>query len=243
MDSPKIKIKNNNFRYRRVLGEVLSQLLNVPLLSGALVTFVFFQIPSDIPNRLGGFGWALLFISLIPLGSLLFYIPGKVKDWPTIIKRQRTASFVLMIISYPVGFIVLRVVNAPRIFETIAVNYSLITLGLIIFNLILRYKASGHAAGVAGPVAAVMFFLGIPAAPLATLIPLTIFARRAEQVSGIRVFGFQDVYIKGFTRKMEIRPFKALRFDAAVVGSVGDCVAPRKIDKAIYDGNKVGRLL
>ena len=24
---------------------------------------------------------------------------------------------------------------------------------------------------------------------------------------------------------------------------IGDCVAPRKIDKAIYDGNKVGRLL
>ncbi|MEE9599828.1 MAG: hypothetical protein V3V66_05140 [Anaerolineales bacterium] len=177
MDSQKIKIKNSNSRLRRVLGEVLSQLLNVPLLSGALVTFVFFQIPSDIPNRLGGFGWALLFISLIPLGSLLFYIPGKVKDWPAIIKRQRTASFVLMLISYPVGFIVLRVVNAPRIFEAIAVNYTLITLGLIIFNLILRYKASGHAAGVAGPVAAVMFFLGIPAAPLATLIPLTIFAR------------------------------------------------------------------
>jgi len=57
----------------------------------------------------------------------------------------------------------------------------LITLGLIIFNLILRYKASGHAAGVAGPVTAVMFFLGIPAAPLATLIPLTIFARIATK--------------------------------------------------------------
>jgi len=68
MDFPKIKIKNSNSRFRRVLGEVLSQLLNVPLLSGALVTFVFFQIPSDIPNRLGGFGWALLFISLTSSG-------------------------------------------------------------------------------------------------------------------------------------------------------------------------------
>jgi hypothetical protein len=181
MDSPQIIIKDKKSRFTRVLGEVLSQLLNVPLLSGALVTFAFFQLPSDIPNRLGGFGWALLFISLIPLTSLLFYIPGKLKDWKKIIKRQRTASFVLMIISYPVGFVVLRLVNAPRIFEAIAVNYTLITLGLIIFNLVLRYKASGHAAGVAGPVAAAMFFLGIPAAPLAALIPLTIFARMAAK--------------------------------------------------------------
>jgi hypothetical protein len=165
----------------RVIGEVLSQLLNVPLLSGALVTFIFFKLPTDLPNRVGGFGWALLFISLIPLCSLLFYIPGKDKNWPRIIKRQRLASFILMIISYPIGFIVLRLVNAPRIFEAIAINYTLITLGLIAFNLILRYKASGHAAGVAGPVAAVLFFLGIPAAPLATLIPLTIFARIAAK--------------------------------------------------------------
>ena len=165
----------------QILGEVLSQLLNVPFLSGALVTFVFFSLPTDIPNRVGGFGWALLFISLVPLVSLLFYIPGKSKNWTAIIKRQRYASFILMMISYPIGFIVLRLVNAPRIFEAIAVNYSLITLGLIIFNLILRYKASGHAAGVAGPVVAMFYFFGLAAAPLALFIPLTIFARIAAK--------------------------------------------------------------
>ncbi len=165
----------------RVIGEVLSHLLNVPLLSGALVTFVFLNLPTDLPNRTGGFGWALVFISLIPLCSLLFYIPGKSKNWPRIIKRQRKASFILMIISFPIGFIVLRLIDAPRIFEAIAVNYTLITLGLIIFNLILRYKASGHAAGVAGPVAAVLYFFGFIASPLASLIPLAIFARIAAK--------------------------------------------------------------
>ena len=178
MNSPQLK---NKTRFKRILGEVLSQLLNVPLLSGALVTIIFFKLPTDIPNRMTGFGWALTFISLIPLASLLFYIPGKVKDWAKIIKRQRTASFVLMIISYPIGFIVLKLINAPRIFEAIAVNYTLITLGPIIFNSILRYKASGHAAGVAGPVAAMFYFFGLPAAPLAALIPLTIYARIATK--------------------------------------------------------------
>ncbi len=165
----------------RVVGEVLSQLLNVPLLSGALITFVFFKLPINLPNRVEGFGWALLFISLIPLCSLLFYIPGKDKNWPRIIKRQRTASFILMIISYPIGFIILRLIDAPRIFEAIAVDYTLITLGLIIFNLLLRYKASGHAAGVAGPVAAILYFFGLIASPLASLIPLAIFARIAAK--------------------------------------------------------------
>jgi len=168
-------------RATRVIGEVLSQLLNVPFLSGAMLTYIFFQLPMDIPNRLVGFGWALVFISLIPLASLLFYIPGKVRNWKKVVKRQRTASFVIMIISYPLGYLVLRLIQAPRIYQAIAVNYSLITLGLIMFNLVLRYKASGHAAGVAGPVAAMFYFLGLPAAPLATLIPLTILARLAAK--------------------------------------------------------------
>jgi len=178
MNSPQL---NNNSRIRRILGEVLSQILNVPMLSGALVTYIFFRLPTNIPNRLVGFGWALTFISLIPLASLLFYIPGKARDWAKVIKRQRTASFVLMIISYPVGFLVLKLINAPLIFEAIAVNYTLITLGLIISNMILRYKASGHSAGVAGPVAAMFYFFGIPAVPLVALIPLTIFARIAAK--------------------------------------------------------------
>src|SRR5512139_2359324 len=94
-------------RVLRITGEVLSQLLNVPILSGALITFFFFQLPTDLPNRLGGYGWTMLFLSLIPLGSLFFYIPGKLRDWPSIIRRQRIASFVFMIVSYPVGFLVL----------------------------------------------------------------------------------------------------------------------------------------
>ena len=168
-------------RILRIIGEVLSQLLNVPILSGALITIVFTQIPSDIPNRTAGFAWALVFISLIPLCSLLFYIPGSLWEWSRIVKRQRIASFAFMVISYPTGYLVLRLTQAPRIYQALALNYTLITLGLITFNFILRYKASGHAAGVAGPVAAMVYFFGLLAAPLAALIPLTIFARIAAK--------------------------------------------------------------
>ena len=161
----------------RVAGEVVSHLLNVPILSGAMVTFIFFQLPTDVPNRASGFGLTLAFLCLIPLASLLFYIPGGVRDWARIVRRQRIASFVLMIVSYPIGYVVLRVTDAPTIYEAIAVTYTLVTLGLIVFNLILRYKVSGHAAGVAGPVAALIYLYGLVAAPLLALIPLVTWAR------------------------------------------------------------------
>lgn len=165
----------------RITGEVISQLLNVPILSGAMITFLFFQIPGSVPNRLAGFGWALVFLSLIPLLSLLFYIPGKGRDWAKVIRRQRIASFVFMIASYPIGFLILELIGAPKIFRAIAVTYTLVTLGLILFNLILRYKASGHAAGVAGPVGAMVFLFGLIAAPLLALLPLMTWARVAAK--------------------------------------------------------------
>ncbi|MDX1601248.1 MAG: hypothetical protein R3191_07030 [Anaerolineales bacterium] len=172
--------ENNGSRVQdklRLAGEVVSHLLNVPILSGAMVTFIFFRLPTDVPNRASGFGLTLAFLCLIPLASLLFYIPGGVRDWARIVRRQRIASFVLMIVSYPIGYVLLRVTEAPTIYEAIAVTYTLVTLGLIVFNLILRYKASGHAAGVAGPVAALIYLYGLVAAPLLALIPLVTWAR------------------------------------------------------------------
>ena len=53
------------------------------------------------------------------------------------------------------------------------------TIGLIIFNLLLHYKASGHAAGVSGPVVSMIYIFGIWAAPLLLLLPLITWARLA----------------------------------------------------------------
>lgn len=171
------KIENGINGTRRIIGEILSQALNVPILSGAFVTFLFFRIPSQIPHRAASYGWALVFLCLIPLASLFFYIPGGVRDWARVVRRQRVASFVLMMVSYPIGFVVLRLTGAPKIYEAIAVTYASVTLGLILFNLVLRYKASGHAAGVAGPVGALVYLFGLVATPLLALIPLVTIAR------------------------------------------------------------------
>ena len=148
-----------------------------PILSGALITYFYFNLPADMPNRISGYFWALIFLSLIPLASLFFYIPGKTKEWAAVVKRQRIVSFVFMIISYPIGYIVLHSIGAPKIFEAIAITYTLVTAGLIIFNLIIRYKASGHAAGVAGPIGAMIYLYGLIASPLLALLPLVTWAR------------------------------------------------------------------
>ena len=166
---------------KKVIGEILSQLLNVPVLSGALATYLFLRIPETEPNRLTGYTWTMLFLCVIPLCSLFFYIPVKKEEAEVTLHRQRIASFVIMLISYPIDWLILALIGAPRIFTAIAATYTFVTLGLIIFNLLLRYKASGHAAGVSGPVAIMIYIYGIIAASLLVLLPLVTWARLAAE--------------------------------------------------------------
>jgi len=60
MESEKNSIK-------KVVGEILSQLLNVPVLSGALATYLFLRIPDLEPTRLTGYASTILFLCVIPL--------------------------------------------------------------------------------------------------------------------------------------------------------------------------------
>ena len=166
---------------KKVVGEILSQLLNVPVLSGALATFLFLQIPGSEPNLLTGYAWAMLFLCIIPLCSLFFYIPVRNEEKQKTARRQRVASFVIMLVSYPAGWLVLALIGAPRIFTAVAATYTFVTLGLIIINLLLHYKASGHAAGVSGPVAIMIYVYGIIATPLLVLLPLITWARLAAE--------------------------------------------------------------
>ncbi len=166
---------------KKLAGEILSQLLNVPVLSGALATYLFLRIPDSEPGRLPGYAWTMLFLCVIPLCSLFFYIPVKNEETQVTVHRQRVASFVIMLISYPIGWLVLALIGAPLIFTAVAAIYTFVTLGLIIINLLLRYKASGHAAGVSGPVAVMIYIYGIIATPLLLLLILITWARLAAE--------------------------------------------------------------
>jgi len=166
---------------KKVVGEILSQVLNVPVLAGALVTFLFIFIPDSEPNRLTGYAWMMLFLCVIPLCSLFFYIPAGNEEPQVTAHRQRVASFVIMLVSYPMGWLVLALIGAPRIFTAVAATYTFVTLGLVVFNLLLHYKASGHAAGVPGPIAVMIYIYGIIATPLLLLLPLVTWARLAAE--------------------------------------------------------------
>ncbi len=168
-------------RTYQIIGIVVSQIVNVPFVAGAAITLLLFTVQSDVPHRLVGWGVSLIFLTIVPALSLLFYIPRRdaisrrLEPWDSTKKRQRVMSFVFMAVSYPIGFVILKIIQAPPIFEAIMLTYVMVVLGLILVNIF--FKASGHAAGVAGPVSALIYLYGLIATPLLALIPLTMWAR------------------------------------------------------------------
>ncbi len=166
---------NNLRRTYHIIGIVVSQIVNVPFIAGAAITLLLFTVQPDVPHRLIGWGVSLICLTIVPALSLLFYIPRRNEPWASTEKRQRVMSFVFMAVSYPIGFVLLKLVQAPPIFEAIMLTYVVVVLGLILVNIF--FKASGHAAGVAGPVSALIYLYGLIATPLIALIPLTMWAR------------------------------------------------------------------
>ncbi len=162
-------------RTYHLLGVILSQILNAPFTAGAAITVMLFYVRPDAPNRWLGWGISLIFLTVVPALSLLFYIPRRNEPWASTEKRQRVMSFVFMAVSYPIGFVLGKVLHVPPIFEAILLTYVMVVLGLILVNTF--FKASGHAAGIAGPVSALIYLYGLIATPLIALIPLTMWAR------------------------------------------------------------------
>ena len=103
-------------KVRRIAGEILSQMMNVPTLSGLLATVFYLRLSVDEPNRFKGYLLALVFVSAVPLLSLLFYIPVKAEPHEKTVHRQRLASFTLMGVNFPIGCAVLSSLPAPAIF-------------------------------------------------------------------------------------------------------------------------------
>jgi hypothetical protein len=162
-----------------LLGIVVSQIINVPFVAAAAITLLLLRVDPAVPQRLAGWGVSLVFLTIIPALSLLFYIPRRNEPWVSTEKRQRVMSFVFMAVSYPIGFVILELIHAPAIFQAIMLTYVIVVLALILVNLF--FKASGHAAGVAGPVSALIYLYGLIATPLIALIPLTMWARVRAQ--------------------------------------------------------------
>lgn len=117
---------------------------------------------------------AIFFLCMTPaIGVLIYTKKGVIDIWVSD-RKTRTPFYIIAIIGYIVGLVIFYLINQHEFF-VFTLAYLLVTIVLTLLNL--KTKMSSHAAGLTGPLTAILYLFGIHALPLFLFLPLLIWAR------------------------------------------------------------------
>jgi len=152
---------------RRLLAKVISGFGSPMIL--AFPAFIALLVATNPPSLPLLLLVAFLFGSVFPILVIyLMYKMGKVGDLDVTDRSERRAPFVVSILVYAVGTIIMFALNAPPIATALMFCYTTNTLGTFLISL--HWKISVHAVGVAGPFTCLVYFFGWLYSPLLLLI-------------------------------------------------------------------------
>lgn len=140
-----------------------------PVMAGVMLS-VLFLWNSDLLGGWVGYLCGLAFLTLLPL--LAYPLQPHIKAFQARGREgQRSLAMLFAVGGYLLGCLTTLFLRAPRSLWIIYLEYLLSGLLILLFNKAFGLKASGHACGVAGPVALLVYF-GVPAliAGLALLV-------------------------------------------------------------------------
>ncbi len=152
---------------RMLLAKVISGLGSPMIL--AFPAFIALLVATNPPSLPLVLLVAFLFGSAFPMLVIyLMYKIGKIGDLDVTDRSQRKVPFILSILVYALGTIIMFALNAPAIVSALMFCYT--TNTLVTFLISLRWKISVHAVGVAGPFICLVYFMGWLYSPLLLLI-------------------------------------------------------------------------
>lgn len=141
------------------LAQAIRGITVPPILVSVLLILLYF-VRDDVYTDISQLIWSLVFLVIIPLLAypVSYVIPAfKAKGR----KGQRTLAFICNLVGYAGAAIygVVALVNLSLFL--IYLTYLISVLVLILFNKVIKVKASGHACGVTGPLIFFVYFTGL----------------------------------------------------------------------------------
>ena len=152
-----MKLSSPHTRSRQI-AQIISA-LSTPMIFAALAFTILLLVINPVSIGLM-LVVTIFFGTIFPLLIIYsFYKLGKVKDMDVSEREKRNAPFLVVILSYVIGTVILVGISAPPIVSALMFCYATNTLITSIVNL--RWKISVHAIGVAGPFTCLTYFLGM----------------------------------------------------------------------------------
>lgn len=149
------------------LNKIIRLLTIPPIMAAALFLILgVYGILSPIDSALGILFIAVLPVLSYPLQPIIPYFKDRGRE------GQRNLAIVFSVVGYVLGCILALIFNAPiNTVVFIYLDYLLSGILIAVFNKAFHLKASGHACGIVGPVAMLLYYgLYLPAAIGAVLV-------------------------------------------------------------------------
>lgn len=188
-----------NFSHK--LARIISTLFVPPAFTIIIYSIFAFTLESDLSKSIETILIAFIFGFLAPIALfLLLRKKGKIIDQDASIKEERTFPFLIAILFYLIGLVLM--INFGLNIISIAFWICYISNTLITIFINKYWKISAHAMGAAGPFAAVTFafgWIGFVILPFVVIVGwsrIELKCHTASQVVAGILFAFFSVYIQ-----------------------------------------------
>lgn len=138
------------------IARIISNVFVPPSFNIIVFTLFAFTLESDFTKRMITIAVSIIFGFIFNvLLFVLFRKKGKLVDLDASVREERTVPFLIAVLFYLIGFIILIFFNVNIV--SIAFWFCYISNTLLIVLINKYWKISAHAMGAAGPTAAVFF--------------------------------------------------------------------------------------
>jgi len=190
-----------NLFYSHKLARIISTVFVPPSFTIIIYTLFAFQLESEPSKQAATILIALVFGFIAPIALfLILRKKGKLADQDASIKEERTIPFLIAIVFYLIGLMLM--IKYQLNIISIAFWFCYISNTVITIFINKFWKISAHAMGAAGPFAAVVFVFGLIGFVMLPIVLLVGWSRIelkchtiSQVVAGI-LLAFTSVYIQ-----------------------------------------------
>lgn len=131
----------------------------VPPVMVLVLLMILYSLHDGMFSGWGDLARSIFFLTVVPLLAYpLAYVIPKCKDKGR--EGQRNLAFILNLVGYTAAVIYGIAAPVSRELQFVFWVYFVSLLVLIVFNKVLRFKASGHACSIVGPLLLAVYFIG-----------------------------------------------------------------------------------
>lgn len=143
------------------IAKIIRTITVAPIMALVMLS-ILYGVRPDIFQGISHYVLSIVFLTILPLSAypLQPFLPKFCNKGR---EGQRNLAIMMAVLGYLAGIVSVIFFHAQKELLLIYLAYFISGIGILFLNKIIKIRASGHACGVAGPIAILTYFIGVKA--------------------------------------------------------------------------------